>query len=146
MAHQDPGAFPFDHLASMKAEWNRKHAEAAAEAERYKDLLDSASDIEEIAALWQQLSDGPVTHHIFGAGREPISEQPTPLDVDRVLMLMGQEPERLWRAKDVQIVFAQRSLAQVRVFLNTMVGEGHIEAVRRSNRCLNFKIPSQKSA
>ncbi|MFF5700916.1 hypothetical protein ACFY7H_00110 [Streptomyces sp. NPDC012794] len=146
MTNQDPVAFPLNHLESMKAEWNRKHAEAAAEAERYKDLLDSASDIEEIAVLWQQLSEGPVSHHLFDASREHVHEQPATLDADKVLMLMGQEPDRLWKAKDVQTVFAHVALTEVRAFLNTMVGEGRLEVVRRSNRRLNFKIPYPTSA
>lgn len=147
-----PTSPPAADLESLKAEWSRLHAQATAEALRYETLLESAREIEEIAGLWREIATGPVTHPAVRESLQETSLDATPyetnvaLDIKKVLLLMAQEPHRLWRAKDVQAAFAHPSLTTVRDFLKAMVAAGHLETVRRKARHLLFRIPTTSPA
>ncbi|MCJ0868948.1 hypothetical protein [Streptomyces sp. AP-93] len=152
MATQDAGPTspPSADLESLKAEWSRLHAQASAEALRYETLLESAREIEEIANLWHELATGPVTHPAIRETAQDSPPDATPdatageadVDIEKVLLLMAQEPHRLWRAKDVQAACAHPSLMKVRNVLKTMVADGRLEEVRRKARHLLFRIPA----
>ncbi|MEV7729155.1 hypothetical protein AB0P15_31160 [Streptomyces sp. NPDC087917] len=149
MAISDQGTTspPMSDLGSLKAEWSRRHAHATAEALHYETLLQSAREIEEIAELWQGLATAPVSHPAIRESRQdtPADSDPgepaSELDVEEVLLLMAQEPHRLWRAKDIQAAFTHPSLTEVRRSLKTLVEAGRLEAVRRKARHLPFRIP-----
>ncbi|MFF4582800.1 hypothetical protein ACFY15_31130 [Streptomyces sp. NPDC001373] len=154
MAISDQGTTspPISDLGSLKAEWSRRHAHATAEALHYETLLESAREIEEIAELWQGLAASPVSHPAIRASRQEAPTDAAPgetaveLDTEKVLLLMAQEPHRLWRAKDIQAAFAHPSLTEVRCSLKALVVAGRLEAVRRKARHLLFRIAVSPSA
>lgn len=132
----------------MKAQWSRRRDRATATALRYDTLLEAAREIEQIAELWQELAAEPFGHPAIRESRQETLSDPAPnesaeeLDAGNVLLLMAQEPHRLWRAKEVQEAFALPSLTGVRRSLKAMVAAGQFEAVRRKARHLPFRMPS----
>ncbi|MEU3905565.1 hypothetical protein AB0F20_17240 [Streptomyces goshikiensis] len=149
MAHSDPGPGPTApaDFEFLKEEWSRRRAKASEELHYFDTLLQSAQDIEEIKDLWNQLAAGPIRHPLFSAARQETEATASPshaaieLSIEQILLLMQQQPPRLWPAKDVAVALSHPSLAEVRDFLKVMAQSGHLEEVRRKGRHILFRVP-----
>ncbi|WP_405682637.1 hypothetical protein [Streptomyces sp. NBC_01238] len=129
---------------ALRAEFDRRARQAAAEARMYERMRDTVTDIPRLGQLWDELVANPPDLAVVLPGT-PAPAQPSPpeqqLDTGAILALMGQAPQRLWSAEDVRVAIGGApSRRDVRQALRDMVGQCLLEEIHRKARHVLFRL------
>ncbi|MFE7114663.1 hypothetical protein ACFU99_04480 [Streptomyces sp. NPDC057654] len=129
---------------ALRAEFDRRAGEAAAEARMYERLRDTVADIPRLGQLWDELVASPPDLAVVLPGTTAPAGPSSPerqLDTGAILALMGQAPQRLWSAEDVRVAIdGAPSRRDVRHALRAMVGQGLLEEIHRKARHVLFRL------
>lgn len=128
----------------LRAEFDRRARQAAAEAHMYERLRDTAAGVLHMRKMWDELCSSPPDFSpvLPGTPRAapPASSPGQELDASLILELMGQGPQRLWSAEDVRVAIGASSRRDVRQALREMTDQGLLEEVRRKARHVLFRL------